>query len=136
MTALLHISPLVLESNPSSISLVEPYLAEIARGCRMEEEKYGSMLVVLTEAVTNAIVHGNKACGTKKVTVKAKYSCNTLTFCIQDQGNGFDPSQVPDPTKGEQLCMCGGRGVYIIKQLADYVRFGKSGREVKITFNL
>jgi serine/threonine-protein kinase RsbW len=130
--------PFALEfsSSPQNISLVEPFVNKIAKECCVCEEKYGIMLLALTEAVTNAIYHGNRLKARKKVRVFTRRSNRSLLFVVEDEGLGFDPDRLPDPTRPENLCKEGGRGVYLIRQVCDRVEYRNAGRTVEMQFNL
>ncbi len=126
---------LKLQSNPQSIAQIEPYVNYVMQQHDICQSVYGNILIALTEAVTNAIVHGNKEDGSKVVTVNIK-GCEDkkVVFQVIDQGTGFDHDSLPDPTAPENLLKLGGRGVFLIKQLADSVTFCDEGRCVEILF--
>src|SRR5713226_7842102 len=78
----------------------------------------------LLEALTNAVIHGNRENPAKRVTISA--GCDALArlvIAVTDQGEGFDPSTLPDPTAGENLCASHGRGVFLMRRLVDEVEF-------------
>jgi serine/threonine-protein kinase RsbW len=127
---------LSLSSNPDSITMLESYLQEIIEEFRLCESKYPDILITLTEAVNNAIIHGNKNDENKKVVVSCKSKQSGIYFSINDEGNGFDPASVPDPTTVDKIECCGGRGVYIINRLADKVAYKNNGSTVELFFNL
>jgi serine/threonine-protein kinase RsbW len=127
-----------LQSSPGSIAHVEPFIKGIATEFNIPADVYGNMLISLTEAVANAIFHGNKTDNSKSVTIEmiplAKPT--TLTFRISDQGSGFDINNVPDPTTPDNLLKCGGRGVFLMRKLSDRIKFYDNGRTVEIQFNV
>jgi serine/threonine-protein kinase RsbW len=127
---------LKLYSNHGSVSEVEPFVEELVTKFRLDPEKKSDILVSLTEAVTNAIVHGNGEVETKTVKVKTKKDKGCLSLQVMDEGGGFDYNNLPDPTSPENLCRCGGRGVYIMKQLADNLIFHNNGSTVEMQFKL
>ena len=100
------------------------------------EDHYGNILVALTEAVNNAIYHGNKADPEKTIDISFKCKNNQISFIIKDQGKGFDPSALPDPTNPENIEKPHGRGVFLMKNLADKVEFQDNGCCVVLTFGL
>ena len=77
----------------------------------------------MTEAVNNAIIHGNKADIRKYVNIKCKEKTQKIIIRISDEGSGFDPGNVKDPTLPENLEECGGRGVFIMRELSDKIVF-------------
>ena len=94
------------------------------------------MLVSLTEAVTNAIVHGNNGDVSKSVKIQLEKSGDNFIIRVSDEGRGFDPNTLPDPTKGENLFKTGGRGVFLMQKLSDTVRFHNNGSTVEMFFKL
>ena len=86
------------------------------------------------EAVNNAIVHGNKYDEKKFVNIYILLENNLLKVTIEDQGAGFKPSEVPDPTEPENLENVNGRGVFLMKNLADELEFNKKGNKVILKF--
>ena len=90
----------------------------------------------MTEAVNNAIVHGNKENKEKKVELYLKQNKKSISFIIKDEGLGFDESKIPDPTNPKNLNNIKGRGVFLIKNLTDNVTFRNKGSEVELVFNL
>lgn len=85
------------------------------------------MLVAITEAVNNAIIHGNGLDPEKPVTIDVTATAHRATIIIRDAGQGFNPNNVPDPRLPENLMREGGRGVFLIRHLADDVEFVVSG---------
>lgn len=129
---------LTLPSDRSSIAAVEPFVASIESMRLLDEQRYYNMLVALTEAVNNAIIHGNGADPTKMVELKVQTSSSEVIFLVNDSGTGFDPEDVPDPRQPDMLLRDGGRGVFLIRHLADVVEFfpTTSGMTVLIKFFL
>ena len=124
------------DSNPQNVSLVEPYVENVARQCHVSEEVYGNMIVALTEAVSNAILHGNCSNEAKKVRVTARQCKRSVTFVVEDEGKGFNPESIPDPTTPDRLLVDGGRGVFLMRCLCNKVNYRKAGTVVEIKFNL
>ncbi|MEY4110166.1 MAG: hypothetical protein RLZZ46_520, partial [Bacteroidota bacterium] len=98
------------------------------------EDHYGNILVAVTEAVNNAIQHGNKFDPAKEIEVEYEKKKNSLVFRITDQGQGFDFTTIPDPTDPENLEKINGRGVFLMFKLADKVNFKENGRVVELSF--
>jgi serine/threonine-protein kinase RsbW len=82
------------------------------------------------EALRNAMIHGNKLDPTKEVRIETEVTGDTVIIIVEDEGEGFDPHSLPDPTLDENLLKEGGRGVYLIKHLMDEVIYEKDGRKV------
>ncbi len=128
---------LVLESSFSSIGAVEKMLDEIRDQQQIGEEKYAAIWIVLNEAITNAIRHGNKFDPAKKVRLNAKLiKSRYLRFRIKDEGDGFDPLSVPDPTSPERITQPDGRGIFLMKKLSDDILYSDFGKTIEIIFDL
>jgi serine/threonine-protein kinase RsbW len=129
-------SMLTITSNPNNILEVESYLKELQFDLSVNSDKYADILISLTEAVNNAIIHGNKSDESKHVHINVRKKDNGLSFSVVDEGVGFNPGCVPDPTNEDKLDCCGGRGVFIMKALADDISFEENGRKVEMYFDL
>ncbi len=128
---------LKLSSKPENISQIEPYLQKIKTNFRINDELFYNILLVLTEAVNNSILHGNQSDPRKEVVVKLQQQSTTMIkFVIIDEGDGFNPSNLPDPTSPTQIDQPNGRGVFIMQQLSDHIQFSDSGRKVEIGFKM
>jgi len=125
---------LELPSCTTSICKLENFVRFIAGKHKISEEKFPDILISLTEAVNNAIIHGNKKDKTKNVEISWTKTTKGLAFTVRDEGKGFNPSAVPDPTAEDRLEMCGGRGVFLIKQLSDGVHYLNNGNTVEMHF--
>ncbi len=127
---------LTLASNPKNVSRVEPFVENLISKFEIDPELYGNILISLTEAVTNAIKHGNAEDESKNVHIKFLKEANKLAIQVTDEGTGFDYQSLPDPTSPENLLKIGGRGVFLMKQLSDQVNFIDNGSTVEIRFNI
>jgi len=127
---------LTLASNPKNVSRVEPFVGNLIKKYQIDPELYGNILISLTEAVTNAIKHGNSEDESKTVRIRFEKQENDLAIQVTDEGSGFDYQNLPDPTTPENLLKIGGRGVFLMKQLSDKVNFIDDGRTVEIQFNI
>jgi serine/threonine-protein kinase RsbW len=125
---------LELVSAPESITKVEPLLQRLAKRVPISTETYSNILLALTEAVNNAILHGNKSDHSKKVLVHTYYSHETIVFEVSDEGSGFDAELVPDPTLPENIEIPGGRGVFLMQNLCDNLLYTDKGRTARLTF--
>ena len=127
---------LSIQSDPKNVACVEPFVEEVVQEYKISPDMYGNILISLTEAVTNAIVHGNEEDQSKKVEVALHKKEKCLAFSISDEGPGFDYDNLPDPTAPENLLKIGGRGVFLMRQLSDEVSFLDNGRTVEIQFKI
>lgn len=125
-----------IHSNVRSICTLESYLDSIFKSENLPLEKFGDILVSLTEAVSNAIIHGNEHDEDKIVIIAYKYADHQLTFYIKDEGQGFNPDSIPDPTCIERLEECGGRGVRIMNELSDHFCYKTKGKILELGFNI
>ena len=126
-----------LSSDPKNVECIEPFVEKLMERYKISPDKYGNILISLTEAVTNAIKHGNGSDENKTVQVSlAEVNQKTISFHVSDEGKGFDFESVPDPTLPENLLKIGGRGVFLMRQLCDNVFFHNNGSTVEIQFNL
>jgi len=123
-------------SDLKNLNIAESILDSISVKNNLNELVYGNILIALNEAISNAIVHGNKFSQDKEVTVVYNITENKkLTVSVQDEGPGFDYTLVPDPTDPENIEKLNGRGVFLIQHLADEVSYLSDGKIVKMTFN-
>ena len=125
-----------LTSNPGNVDKVSSLVENLASRFRLAPDTYGNILISLTEAVNNAIIHGNRQDESKMVEVRTETRNGRLAILVRDEGRGFDYSNVPDPTTPERVCECGGRGVFLMRQLSDKCRFHDNGRTVEMEFKL
>lgn len=127
---------LVLDSDYEELEKIEPYVLKLKNDFNLGENVFNRVMLSLSEAVTNAIVHGNKERDDRRVTVTSSCSDDTLTISVEDEGEGFDLSELPDPLKDENLLKQGGRGVFLIRQYADGADFSKGGSRLTMKFDL
>jgi len=114
---------LEIESDPNNLITIEEFVNYFAMDLNLGEEKLSALLLSVTEAVTNAIKHGNKGDKSKIVTIDVNVLSETLQIIVKDQGQGFDPSLVPDPTEPDNLLKDSGRGLYLMKVYMSDLRF-------------
>lgn len=122
-------------SETENIRIIENLIERVFAEYKISEEFYGNVLISLTEAVNNAIVHGNKLDPGKQVQVRFKVEDKSLCFQIEDEGPGFDYDHLPDPTAPENLEKPNGRGVFLMRNLADKCEFLEDGKIVSLQFN-
>ncbi len=124
-----------IDSKIENLRIVEKFIDDITSELNLSNEIYGNILISVLEASKNAIVHGNKNDINKNVEIEVKTEDKYLTFIIRDQGTGFNYNNIPDPTAPENIEKANGRGVFLIRKLADDVEFSDEGSLVKIKFN-
>ncbi|MCS7012141.1 MAG: ATP-binding protein [Chloroherpetonaceae bacterium] len=127
-----------LKSKLTEVRRVEKFVKKLAAQHHFSEARLHDVMLVITEATNNAILHGNKLDAKKRATLRCTVDGNRLLVEVHDEGNGFDPDALPNPLAEENLLKPSGRGVFLIKQLAEDVRyeFSKTGTTVRfaITF--
>lgn len=121
-------------SKGENITIVERLIDQLCEQYSIREEHYGNILIALTEAVNNAIYHGNKQDPDKSVNVQYQADEDTFYFRIEDEGPGFDFENIPDPTSPENLEKPNGRGVFLMSHLSDEMVFSEDGRIVELRF--
>ncbi|MBP6311131.1 MAG: ATP-binding protein [Flavobacteriales bacterium] len=119
-----------------NIALAEKLIDEACTKHNVHESHYGNILIALTEAVNNAIHHGNKLDPSKEVSLGYEVKGDKVIFVVQDQGPGFDTENLPDPTDPKNLEKPHGRGVFLMRALADSVEFSDNGATVAMAFSL
>lgn len=123
-----------IASRMEGITEVEGLINSLCEDFGVEETHYGEILIAMTEAVNNAIVHGNKLDSSKMVDIQVTVDGNDLQFRIADEGPGFDFDNIPDPTSPENIEKPNGRGVFLMRQLADGCEFEELGRIAVLRF--
>ena len=130
------IQQLLLPSEPKSLLSLESWVNSLCETYNISVEIYGNILISLSEAVNNAMSHGNGNILKKNTLVVSSLNKNKLVFTISDQGSGFDFSQLPDPTSPENIEKPQGRGIFLMNHLSDGVSFEEPGNKVEITFQI
>jgi serine/threonine-protein kinase RsbW len=128
------IHEVTLSSTPASITDVESLIDVACAELALSEDVYGNILIAVTEGVNNAIIHGNKLDASLTVHVGVHNNEEWVCFSITDRGTGFDPEAIPDPTAPENLLKENGRGIFLMKNLADEVSFEENGTVVNVCF--
>ena len=119
-----------------NIRIVESFIDNAKDKYDLDDDIYGNIMIAVIESVNNAIVHGNSGDKQKNVDLSVQFEEEQIKFIIQDEGNGFNFSDLPDPTAPENLERTGGRGIFLMKHLADEVNFANDGQRVELTFYL
>jgi len=125
-----------IESKIDNINEVEKFVDEFSEENEIHSDIYGKILIATVEAVNNSIVHGNKEDVNKKVFLIFRMDQDQIEILVEDEGDGFDYTHLPDPTKPENIENIHGRGIYLMQHLADEVEFFKEGTLVQMSFKL
>ena len=126
---------LKINSKADNLRLVEHLIDDVCRVYNVNEDNYGNILIAVTEAVNNAICHGNQNNPDKFVQIGFQSANKQLIFSVKDEGSGFDYANLPDPTDPALIDKINGRGVFLMKNLTDNLEFHNNGKEVSLTFN-
>jgi serine/threonine-protein kinase RsbW len=122
------------ESNLESVDSAETMAVDAAKGLGMGEDACMDLGLAVREAMVNAVAHGNKYDAGKRVRFILEPSSDSLRITIVDEGEGFDPNRVPDPTEGENLLRGSGRGLLLIQTFVDEFAVRKaSGGGAEVT---
>lgn len=129
---------LILDSKKQSVSEIEPLISSVREIIPFSDDIYYNIIIAATEAVNNAIIHGNRLDSDKKVKIELDVSDNTICLMVEDEGVGFDASRIEDPRSPDNLLKIGGRGVFLINKLADSAEFvrGNTGMLIKMYFHI
>ena len=118
-------------STREAIGKITDELLKVAEQIGCDEEEITDLSIALREALANAIIHGNESNPGKRVLVRCySHDALGLLVAIRDEGKGFDPDDLPDPTSAERIHLHHGRGVYMMRELMDHVEYRRGGREV------
>jgi anti-sigma regulatory factor (Ser/Thr protein kinase) len=129
---------IVFSSKPDNVTEVEKFIEGLRTEVSISDDRYDDIFLALIEAGTNAMRHGNKWDEHKNVelTYKLDEGGKTLIVTVKDEGPGFDYTHVPDPTAPENLEKAGGRGVYLMRQLAQAIIYTDNGATVEMHFSI
>lgn len=117
-----------------NIRMIESFIDNAKDRFHLDEDLYGNIMIAVTEAVNNAIKHGNSNNSSKNVFLSLTLDENLLTFVIKDEGSGFEYDNLPDPTAPENIEKPGGRGIFLMRHLSDEVEFTENGKTVELSF--
>jgi len=123
-----------IPSLSDNIRIIESFIDNAKEKFQFNDDIYGNIMISVTESVNNAIKHGNKNVTSKNVSISLLLNESQLKFRIEDEGSGFDYHNLPDPTAPENIEKPGGRGIFLMKHLADEVVFSENGSVVELIF--
>lgn len=125
-----------IPSSRKNIHRVEEFFRTVNGTYGLPDEKLHALLVAVTEAVNNGIIHGNRNDESKMVTVTCGVEDGRMTVTVLDEGSGFDPSSVTDPLEEDNLLRTGGRGVFLMKAFMESVSYNAEGNEVTLVMKV
>jgi len=127
---------LKIVSKIENLRKVEKLVDDLSTEYNISADIYGNILIAALEAANNAILHGNKLDESKVVDILVRIEDNKLKIKIDDEGNGFDYKNVPDPTAPENIENVNGRGIFLMEKLSDKIEFSRNGATVELEFNI
>ncbi|MDA0315567.1 MAG: ATP-binding protein [Bacteroidetes bacterium] len=119
-----------------NIQVIESFIDNAKEEFEIHDDIYGNIMISVTECISNAIVHGNQNDPTKMVHLKLQMEPGLLCCTIEDEGSGFDFSNLPDPTEPDNIEKTGGRGIFLMRHLSDEVKFERGGKKTVLSFYL
>jgi len=124
------------KSERNTILLIEPILSKLKSDLSIPDESFYNIMIAATEAVNNAVTHGNKLNPEKIVEFTVKANKQSIIVRVSDQGDGFNPENVADCLEPENLLKSSGRGVFIIKELMDdvFITSDNQGTLIEMTY--
>lgn len=125
-------------SDPDLLPEIEDFIQSLLKEQNVDDEKINALVLSVAEAASNAILHGNKNDKKKKVFILMEVDDDRIIIRIKDEGKGFDPSKVPDPTIPENILKDSGRGIHIMNTFLDRLtyKFTDNGTEAILELNL
>lgn len=126
-----------ITSTQKNMHLVEKMIDGVCAQLKLDEATYGKVYVGVTEAVYNSMLHGNALDGNKYIDINYEIKPNyrILKVTVTDEGNGFKPNELPDPTAPENILKESGRGVFLIKQMATRYTYNTKGNSITMEFD-
>ncbi len=124
----------VFPSHIKYLEMVEKITTQIASELKFDESVRDDLSIAVTELFNNALHHGNKDDESKKIVVTFRVRNKALHISVKDEGKGFEPEKLRDPLLPENIYDVSGRGIYLVKQLVDDLKFNisKTGSEIII----
>jgi serine/threonine-protein kinase RsbW len=127
---------LKISSSLMNVGQVVKFVEEVCDVYHIDDIFFGNILVTMEEAVTNAIIHGNRMDKKKMVTISFQRIPFGISFSVEDEGEGFDVQQVPSPLESnDAIEKLAGKGLFLIHSLADKVSYNEKGNKVEISFS-
>ncbi|MBN2348279.1 MAG: ATP-binding protein [Bacteroidales bacterium] len=125
-----------IASKIENLRKIEKLVDDLSVEYNISSDKYGNILIAALEAANNAILHGNKLQEDKNVNISIIRDQNKLKIIVEDEGTGFDYSNIPDPTAPENIENVNGRGIFLMEKLSDGISFSRNGATVELEFNI
>ncbi len=123
---------LVLNSEMKNVEKAAYFAEKAAKDMHFSDDDIDDIAIALTEAVSNAMIHGNKSIAEKKVVIEISQKSDQMIMTVIDEGIGFDPNHVENPLLPENLLKESGRGIFILKSLMDNIEFSSGNYNTQI----
>lgn len=117
-----------------NIRIVESFIDNAKEKFNIDDDIYGNIMIAVMEAVNNGIRHGNAEDRKKMVSLTMQLADERIYVWVEDEGKGFDYRNLADPTAPENIELEGGRGIFLMQNLADEVNFQEGGHKVELVF--
>jgi serine/threonine-protein kinase RsbW len=127
---------LIIPSDQTYLPKVEKFLTSLSKRANLTEDQSDNLAIAVTELVNNGIIHANQFDTKKTVTITAKLSKKKLIVSVTDQGGGFEPLTLADPTTPQNISKFSGRGIYIVKELIKDVTFHPTPQGTTVTLTI
>jgi serine/threonine-protein kinase RsbW len=127
---------LKIKSDIKEIHEVERFIEDICDYYNINNSYFGNIVVAVSEAVENSIIHGNKYDSSKIIHIGFETNQKGIVFTIEDEGDGFNFENIPDPTDIQSNPEKKGTGIFLIKTLTDEALFLNNGRKIQLQFNI
>ena len=124
------------ESDPIILNDIEEIVVHFVKENDIPKSLRYKLIVSSLEAITNSIYHGNCCDIRKTVQFGLEKQSDKVVVYVEDEGSGFDYTNLPDPTSPENLENPDGRGVFLMMKLSDYIEFNTRGNRVQLYFNI
>lgn len=122
-----------MKSKVENLTAIQKRILDYATQWKFDEDSLYCLRLAMDEAVVNAIIHGNKNDESKDIHIEARCHNGKLRVSVRDEGHGFDRTNLPDPRQEPHLHEPHGRGIFLIKEFTDEVRFNDKGNEITFT---
>lgn len=122
----------IFKTDFDELNHLDPMVDELCAIAGLDDEKKAGLMLCVSEAVTNGMLHGNAMDEDKVIRIHAVASPGEVRFTVRDEGSGFDPDAVPDPLEEDNLLKTSGRGVFLMRTYCDEVLFDHNGTQVTL----
>ena len=120
-----------LKSTHKESEKVPDFVEDLQKKCNLDDEISGNLMLLLSEAVSNAIEHGNDLDPNKTAEIVVEITEDEVVAMVKDEGKGFQPSEQDNPLAEENLLKDGGRGVFLLRELSDEMEYQENGTRLR-----